>query len=194
MALINCPECEKQISDKASACPNCGYPINITQMASEAPSEEREKQSESAAQAEQKPGKRKTEWKVGLIVALIALLGIVIAVMSYAGIPGGMAGNYKLVSVTAKDSRNSVTRTAADMRTDYYLLLNSNGTGYIYGDTVEYTINWTDSSMTIRNLGVSFERSGRKITITVDYSPLDAQVIWVFERTSDSIPAPPLNR
>ena len=27
MALINCPECSKQISDKATNCPNCGYPI-----------------------------------------------------------------------------------------------------------------------------------------------------------------------
>lgn len=25
MALIKCPECGKEISDKASACPNCGY-------------------------------------------------------------------------------------------------------------------------------------------------------------------------
>lgn len=27
MALINCPECGKEISDKASACPHCGCPI-----------------------------------------------------------------------------------------------------------------------------------------------------------------------
>jgi hypothetical protein len=27
MALINCPECDKEISDKVKACPNCGYPI-----------------------------------------------------------------------------------------------------------------------------------------------------------------------
>lgn len=27
MALIKCPECDRDISDKASACPNCGYPI-----------------------------------------------------------------------------------------------------------------------------------------------------------------------
>lgn len=27
MALINCPECRKEISDKAAACPNCGNPI-----------------------------------------------------------------------------------------------------------------------------------------------------------------------
>ncbi len=28
MALINCSECGKEVSDKASACPNCGNPIN----------------------------------------------------------------------------------------------------------------------------------------------------------------------
>lgn len=29
MALIQCPECGKEISDKATSCPNCGNPINI---------------------------------------------------------------------------------------------------------------------------------------------------------------------
>lgn len=29
MALINCPECGKEISDKALSCPNCGVPINM---------------------------------------------------------------------------------------------------------------------------------------------------------------------
>lgn len=28
MALINCPECSKEISDKATSCPQCGYPIS----------------------------------------------------------------------------------------------------------------------------------------------------------------------
>lgn len=27
MALIDCPECEKRISDKAASCPHCGYPL-----------------------------------------------------------------------------------------------------------------------------------------------------------------------
>jgi uncharacterized membrane protein YdbT with pleckstrin-like domain len=27
MALINCPECGKQVSSEAPACPGCGYPI-----------------------------------------------------------------------------------------------------------------------------------------------------------------------
>ncbi len=28
MALIYCPECGVQLSDKAEKCPNCAYPIN----------------------------------------------------------------------------------------------------------------------------------------------------------------------
>lgn len=28
MSLINCPECGKEISDKAANCPNCGLPLN----------------------------------------------------------------------------------------------------------------------------------------------------------------------
>ena len=34
MALINCPECGKQVSDKAPACPDCGCPINVTSSVS----------------------------------------------------------------------------------------------------------------------------------------------------------------
>ncbi len=28
MAIIQCPECGKDVSDKAKSCPNCGCPIN----------------------------------------------------------------------------------------------------------------------------------------------------------------------
>lgn len=27
MALINCPECNKSISDQSNSCPGCGYPL-----------------------------------------------------------------------------------------------------------------------------------------------------------------------
>jgi len=36
MALITCPECGRQVSDKAAACPQCGYPINSTPVQSTA--------------------------------------------------------------------------------------------------------------------------------------------------------------
>ena len=33
MALINCPECSTQVSDKALSCPSCGCPISVPQPA-----------------------------------------------------------------------------------------------------------------------------------------------------------------
>lgn len=36
MALINCPECNKEISDKVKACPHCGFPL-VEEQAIEAP-------------------------------------------------------------------------------------------------------------------------------------------------------------
>ena len=32
MALIKCPECDKQISDKAHSCPNCGCPMSANMV------------------------------------------------------------------------------------------------------------------------------------------------------------------
>ena len=29
MAIINCPECGREVSDKALTCPHCGNPINL---------------------------------------------------------------------------------------------------------------------------------------------------------------------
>jgi RNA polymerase subunit RPABC4/transcription elongation factor Spt4 len=30
MALISCPDCKKQISDQADACPQCGHPMSTS--------------------------------------------------------------------------------------------------------------------------------------------------------------------
>ena len=39
MALINCPECSRQVSSEAPACPGCGYPVAQRPVARPAPSE-----------------------------------------------------------------------------------------------------------------------------------------------------------
>ncbi|MDB4935040.1 MAG: hypothetical protein JWP87_2012 [Labilithrix sp.] len=36
MALISCPDCGRQVSDKAQACPACAHPIAATELAGEA--------------------------------------------------------------------------------------------------------------------------------------------------------------
>lgn len=30
MALINCPECNREVSDSATSCPGCGHPLIAT--------------------------------------------------------------------------------------------------------------------------------------------------------------------
>lgn len=37
MALINCPECKKEISDRVKACPHCGYPLIEVPIANQEP-------------------------------------------------------------------------------------------------------------------------------------------------------------
>ena len=37
MALINCPECGKEVSDQSNNCPNCGYPISNNQFSVQQP-------------------------------------------------------------------------------------------------------------------------------------------------------------
>jgi len=37
MALVNCPECLRQVSDRASSCPQCGCPISTSERLSVAP-------------------------------------------------------------------------------------------------------------------------------------------------------------
>ena len=38
MALIECPECSREISDKAKSCPNCAYPVAETVKSNPVPS------------------------------------------------------------------------------------------------------------------------------------------------------------
>ena len=44
MALINCPECGKDVSDTAKTCPNCGYSVQkwVKQQRKEATSVKQE--------------------------------------------------------------------------------------------------------------------------------------------------------
>jgi len=66
MALINCSECGKEISDKAQSCPNCGTPISAAETTPLA---------EPSSQAPKKSGK----WKYILLgVVVLAVFGSII--------------------------------------------------------------------------------------------------------------------
>ena len=86
MALIKCPECGKEISDKSSICIHCGYPISEMKQNSETLQEELlpenelllEKQlkrdQDSSIKEEKKNFKIKPIYILGTVVAVIIIV------------------------------------------------------------------------------------------------------------------------
>lgn len=66
MALINCPECNREISDLAKACPHCGYELVET------------KQAPQSTELEEV----KTNKPVGITLVLIGIVGIVLGIFT----------------------------------------------------------------------------------------------------------------
>ncbi len=72
MALINCPECNKEISDRVQACPNCGFPLSENE---EIVPQESQKVELTGVKIKNK--KTKT---ILLIVLIFVVLGIILTV------------------------------------------------------------------------------------------------------------------
>lgn len=80
MPLINCPECGKQISDSAAACPHCGYPL------SSLPSIEVRSSPKSTPLEEVKVNK-----PVGIFFLVLAIVGIPFVIIGLIfGVIGGI--------------------------------------------------------------------------------------------------------
>ena len=103
MALIKCPECGHEVSDKASSCPNCGYPLRSAENPvlpdePEKPELAKEPSAETATEsvAESIPheapapaklpsdgenymsrGKKKDHSAAAIIIAIIAILSVI---------------------------------------------------------------------------------------------------------------------
>lgn len=88
MALIKCPECSAEISDKATACPKCGNPM--------APPERRSEYTEAPApQAQGKTGGG--GWFKWLLIIPSVLFGMVMCIGSVAD-PDGKGATARLES------------------------------------------------------------------------------------------------
>lgn len=70
MALISCPECGKEISDKVKACPHCGYPI--------APEVEQNTSSRSPQQVEVVSVKVDPKKSKKIIIGIVAAVTLII--------------------------------------------------------------------------------------------------------------------
>ncbi len=94
MALIKCPECGKEVSDKAVTCPNCGYPLkeyldnNMSDGGTDQYYNEEDDynqpvgpylNNETSQGGENIPKKKKSHRMV-IIFAVLAIIGIIIAI------------------------------------------------------------------------------------------------------------------
>ena|GEM_PF-5502651 len=78
MALIKCSECQKEISDKASACPNCGNPV-VAQSA--IPAIQSKPAQVEYGQVVQKPNPpTKPKKKHGCLIAIAVVFGVFIII------------------------------------------------------------------------------------------------------------------
>ena len=79
MALISCPECEKEVSDKAPTCPNCGSPV------AQPPMTKKEKKRADAEAARAEAQKNWEEMSTGKKIYNSILMLILAAMFAVAG-------------------------------------------------------------------------------------------------------------
>lgn len=112
MALINCPECGKEISEKASTCPHCGYPINedaeiennnnSVLMNDEENIENHYDESIIAASSRDEKSNKKT---IGILISVFAI--IVIALGAFFSIRYVESRNNKILVKSGKLARET---------------------------------------------------------------------------------------
>jgi len=68
MALIQCPECNKEVSNKAEVCPNCGFPINRARLSKEFEQEQHENFEFPKLPDDLSIGKKYTNWTYDVLV------------------------------------------------------------------------------------------------------------------------------
>lgn len=87
MSLITCPECRKEVSDKAKTCPQCGYPIDENENTNDAKLRDDTPISEENSGVEAKTEERyKSFWsysgaKVLLVLVIFSLIISIVALI-----------------------------------------------------------------------------------------------------------------
>lgn len=120
MALISCPECQREVSDQAGACPHCGYPI-ASSSCNPAPNEagsdpaavgQVQSDPERSVQKADTPHNVSTRRLV--LIAVFVVIAIVIIVLKTSGVFAknvGLGGLYNTnlgVKVTLGQSKSSL--------------------------------------------------------------------------------------
>ena len=111
MALIKCPECGKQISDKAESCPNCGYRIESTI--------EEKKDIPSTIKQEAKEIDKKISICYAIVAVLVVLLFVFVGYSSSEYVMYPFIVAFILMYVIVKSMKIKKVRTLGEWNDKY---------------------------------------------------------------------------
>lgn len=138
MALIKCPECQREVSDKAQNCPHCGYPMREEKTAEQKENPKPEK-----------PKKKLDKMYIAIIIALVFVVGIPITLSLC------FPSHYdeELTEYAQNEKESSIVgkyRLGREGDNDYILTLNEDGTANWYfplsGSGYTFYGFWKDES------------------------------------------------
>lgn len=158
MALLNCPECNKEVSDKAGRCPNCGTKINTSNG-------------------------KKTKVILGVIIAIL-LVGLIL----FLGIFIGMNltqpvddSNNSVVSEISESSEEESNKLHIGNREQPLAIgqsIDVSSYDYRIGGNYDMTINVKNVSSTKVDLDVTLNSSYKSSPVTFAMYEEDS---WTFE-------------
>lgn len=121
MALITCPECGKQISDQAEACPNCGYPLKAKKDQQQKEdvkiSEEQEEKTSDFVENGVKANRKRKSKRIAFIsVAVLAVVGLFVWISFPSAFLSDEAKDERIAQAYANDGYDA----ALDLVLEYY--------------------------------------------------------------------------
>lgn len=173
MALINCPECGKEVSDTAQACPDCGYDI--------------QKYLRKDTKAQKRTDIQPKIKKITFIVLIVAIIMIAIAILIKSmrkevvhGTNWGMSPS----QVEKQEKKYSGTDGTYNSNDNYYAVSNVD----FYGDSVTLMYIFEDdklSSVWIQPNDTSYENI---YNMAVNICEKEGLPVDFEDNTEDSVP------
>ena len=145
MAMINCPECGKEISDLAQSCPNCGFPMAFSSASNSAITHEKINYTAPIVVEEQS---KKPAFGIWVTIGCILTLFFIISVST---ITSSMSSDKNNVEEKVADSPETVAETVEE-KPEYIVAHNQN---YIESDIEETQI--TEEEWSEENQDITYE-------------------------------------
>ena len=181
MALITCPECGKNVSDKALCCPHCGLPLNENHSVTQGTfSNEAGNNSELSQPRIEK--KRMPIWLLLLIIVISLLLIGGIVFLCLRGESGSSVTNTP--NITEQGVEPFLLESSMfdiPVKGSYYdtILLEKHYSAYAYSTSYddltenqvqEYKKEWGDNFEVLKCVGVATVIKGRDTLMTINYT------------------------